>query len=94
LNTLGVALYRNGKYTEAISVLEKSLAASRGDTDAFDLFSLAMSHHQLGKAAKAKECYDRAVKWMNEHQTSSQWRAELAAFQAEAEGLLAPGKSP
>jgi tetratricopeptide (TPR) repeat protein len=95
LNTLGVALYRNRNYTEAISVLEKSLAASRGVSDAFDLFFLAMCHHQLDESAKARECYDRALKWVREkHDIPPRWRTELAAFQAEAEGLLAPGKSP
>jgi WD40 repeat protein/Tfp pilus assembly protein PilF len=95
LNTLGVALYRNGKYTEAVPVLANSLAASHGDADAFDLFFLAMCHHELGEPAKAKTCYDRAVKWVNEKPgMRSQWLAELAAFQAEAEGLLAHGKAP
>jgi serine/threonine protein kinase/WD40 repeat protein len=92
-NTMGVALFRNGRYSEAIPVLEKSPAASRGDSDAFDLFFLAMSHQRLGDKAKAKGCFDRAMKWVNEHRATSQWSAELAAFQAEAEGLLAPGKS-
>jgi tetratricopeptide (TPR) repeat protein len=95
LNTLGVALYRNGKFTEAISVLEKSLAASRGGSDAFDLFFLAMSHHELGKPDKAKECFERALKWMNEKRDiPSHWLADLAEFQAEAQGVLALPKSP
>jgi Tfp pilus assembly protein PilF len=90
LNTLGVALYRNGKYTEAISVLEKSLAASRGRSDAFDLFFLAMCHHQLGASARAKDCYDRSLKWVhNQHDMPFSWVEDLTAFRAEADGLFA-----
>jgi tetratricopeptide (TPR) repeat protein len=95
LNTLGVALYRNGKYAEAISVLEKSLAASRGRSDAFDQFFLAMCHHQLGEPAKAKDCYDQALKWVQgQHDLPASWIEDLTAFQAEADGLFAHGKSP
>jgi Tfp pilus assembly protein PilF len=94
LNTLGVVLYRNGLYAEAITVLEKSLAASHGSSDAFDLFFLAMCHHQLGEIGKAKECFERALKWINEKRDiRSHWLAELAEFQAEAEGVLARAKS-
>ena len=54
LNTLGVALYGVGRYSEAIDVLERSLAAGRGETDAFDLFFLAMAHHGLGHRGQAR----------------------------------------
>ncbi|HEX6513747.1 MAG TPA: tetratricopeptide repeat protein, partial [Chloroflexota bacterium] len=90
LNTLGVALYRNGEFQEAVTVLEKSLAASKGETDGFDLFFLAMCHHQRGDAARARDCYDRAVKWLQERRSklNPAWLAELTEFEAEAKALL------
>jgi WD40 repeat protein/Tfp pilus assembly protein PilF/tRNA A-37 threonylcarbamoyl transferase component Bud32 len=89
-NTLGVALYRNAKFAEAITALEKSLAASRGSQDAFDLFFLAMCHHQLGQPAKAKGCYDRATTWVdNQRELRANWVEDLKAIQAEADEVLA-----
>jgi WD40 repeat protein len=95
LNTLGVALYRAGRYAEAIAALKKSLAANRGQIAAFDLFFLAMAHHRLAHRAEARDCFDRAVRWLSE-QTNlpDQDTKELANFRAEAEavlGLASPG---
>jgi hypothetical protein len=54
-----------------------------------------MCHHQLGEPARAKECYDRALKWVHDKKDiPSSWVADLTAFQAEADGLFAHGKSP
>ena len=90
LDTLGVALYRAGKYAEAISVLERSLTAGSGVFDAFDLFFLAMAHQQLGHRTEARGCYDRAVRWLGTHKSLSESNTnELAAFRAEAEAVLA-----
>jgi serine/threonine protein kinase/WD40 repeat protein/Tfp pilus assembly protein PilF len=88
--TLGIALYRSGAFKESGSVLEKCLAKGRGTADAYDLFFLAMCHHQLGDAAKARDCYDRASKWFETQRDNlnSTWAAELTEFQAEARGVL------
>jgi eukaryotic-like serine/threonine-protein kinase len=89
-NTLGVALYRNGRFKEALGVLEKSLAAGKGKADGFDLFFLAMCERRLGDKAAAKVRYDQAVKWLQARRgkLSSEEVQALTAFQAEAEAEL------
>jgi len=89
LFTLGVALYRAGQYVEAISVLERGMAAGKGELDAFDLLFLAMAHHRLGHAAEARDCFDRAVRWWIEPKNlPAEYIRNLTAFRAEAEAVL------
>jgi WD40 repeat protein/Tfp pilus assembly protein PilF len=90
LNTLGVALYRAGRHDEAVPVLERSLAAGKGQSDAFDLLFLAMARQKLGRTARARADFDRALRWVQEHpQRHPQSAKELGEFRAEAEAILA-----
>jgi WD40 repeat protein/tetratricopeptide (TPR) repeat protein len=98
LNTLGVAQYRNGLLQEARATLEESLAASKGETDAFDLYFLAMCHHRLGQVDQAKACFAQAEKWVRDNPEriaqNPDWANELQDFQREAQEVMSkpPGK--
>jgi serine/threonine protein kinase/WD40 repeat protein len=89
LNTLGLTLHRAGHYSEAISVLDRSLANNNNLSTPYDLFFLTLCHAKQGDAVRARACFDRAVTWLktNSKQTG-QADQELKVFRAEAEALL------
>jgi WD40 repeat protein/serine/threonine protein kinase/tetratricopeptide (TPR) repeat protein len=58
LNTLGVALYRAGKYPEAVARLDQAVQASHQGGMVQDWLFLAMAQTRLGHA-------DEARKWLN-----------------------------
>lgn len=94
-NTRGVVHYRLGQNPQAVQWLERSLRESHGEAAGFNLFFLAMCHAKRGESATAKECYDRAVRWMQQNQAAIRqqpsWGPELRDFQAEADAVLAAG---
>ncbi len=82
LNTLGVVQFRNGMYPEARTTLERCLTLDKDQHAAFNLYFLAMCHARLGDAAKARDCFDRAAKWHDQHRAalSAIYQKELADF--------------
>jgi Tfp pilus assembly protein PilF len=88
-NTLGLALYRLGKYPSAIDKLRHSLEVSHRTAAAYDLFFLSMCHAKLGEPDKARTCYDEANAWWKaQKRLPGDWVAELTAFRAEAVEML------
>jgi superkiller protein 3 len=83
-NTLGAAQYRAGNWKDALAAVGKSMELRKGG-DSFDWFFLAMAHGKLGEKDKARQWYDRAVKWTDEYQPKNE---ELGRFRAEAAKLL------
>jgi serine/threonine protein kinase/WD40 repeat protein/tetratricopeptide (TPR) repeat protein len=89
LNTLGLVQYRHRLYEEAIKTLQRGIKANNRQETAFDLFCLAMCHARLGDPTKARDCFDRAVKWVDgQKNLPATWAEELKSFHAEAEEVL------
>ncbi len=88
-NTLGVAYFRAGRYREAVETLEPNLKDQADWTLTYDLYFLAMSHHQLGEGAQARQFYDLAGRWSEAHKAVlAPSLTELAVIRAEAAELL------
>jgi len=92
-NTLGVAYYRTGEWTEANDALSRSMQF-RNQGDSFDWFFLALVQLKLGHREQALEWYDKAVGWFHESLSNDR---ELYRFQVEAAqelGLPKPAPPP
>jgi serine/threonine protein kinase/Flp pilus assembly protein TadD len=83
-NTLGVAHYRAGDWKAALAALEKSMNLGKGG-DCVDWFFSAMSHEKLGEKEKARQWYDRAIRWTAKTNSSDE---EISRFRTEAAELL------
>jgi hypothetical protein len=76
----------------------RSNLAHQDDSNlAYDLYLLAMSHHQLGQTARARDYYDWAHRWMGtQNNLPAETVEELDMFRTEAEQLMKkePEKRP
>ena len=96
-NHLGIALYRLGRWAEAIAALEESTRLNSGG-DSYDFYYLSMAYGQLGDVDAARSWLERAVEHKDNDwpvinyfylQSVYAWNAPLLrAFRKEAEALL------
>jgi tetratricopeptide (TPR) repeat protein len=90
---LGWALYRAGRWEEAVQRLTEAIPAlGEGDpTRPIGGLFLAMAHARLGHAAEAREWLAKATAWMDESMPRFwQFRVMLSHLRREAEALLLP----
>ncbi len=83
-NTLALAEYRSGHWTESLAASQRSLALQGGGYAA-DWFLLALAHWQKGEKDQARTCFDKAVA---STKTKAPANKELLQFWAEAAELL------
>jgi tetratricopeptide (TPR) repeat protein len=66
LETLGAALYRAGRFEEAVRRLDESIQTRGDGGDARGFAFLAMAHHRLGRRDEAKRWLDKLVSYRPE----------------------------
>jgi WD40 repeat protein/tetratricopeptide (TPR) repeat protein len=90
LNSLGAALYRAGRYREAIAILDEAVPLATGNNADYDKVFLAMAHQKLGNTKEAKRLLDE-VNATPPSTGSLEWsELELGLPRKEAEKLIRP----
>jgi eukaryotic-like serine/threonine-protein kinase len=89
LNTLGAALYRAGRFEDALRRFEEEIQLRAGTSLTADWPFLAMAHHRLGHRDEARRWLDR----LRNHQPSTDrdqfWaELEIRVFRSEAEAVI------
>jgi tetratricopeptide (TPR) repeat protein len=66
-HVLGLALYRVGRYADAIASLDASLKIqpARDDLTVLNWLVLAMAHSNLGQPDEARQWFDRVERWVD-----------------------------
>jgi tetratricopeptide (TPR) repeat protein len=87
--TYGAALYRAGRYKEAVKQLTQAVEKNRAGATVWQKCFLAMAHHRLGNKAEAREWLQKAVQQIEKTKKPS-WDTWLqySLLRAEAEALL------
>ena len=91
VNTLALAEYRSGHWTQSIAANERSMALQNGG-DAINWFLVVLAHWQKGHKDEARRWFDKAVASTKQsprrHQSAQLWKET-----AELLGQPGPGPS-
>jgi WD40 repeat protein/Flp pilus assembly protein TadD len=93
LNTLGAALYRAGRFEEAVRRLDEAIKARGKSGSVWDWIFLAMAHQRLEHAAEARRWLDKVVTFLDKNsQLVQSWgwedRLQVSRLRREAETLV------
>ncbi len=91
--TLGAILYRAGRASDALVLLNEAIAAKQGRRSARDLLFLGMAHHRLGNALDARRCFieaSRPISTLPADERPVSWsdRLEYQILLREAEAVI------
>ena len=87
--TGGVGWFRAGSHGGAVSFLDDFAAADSG-ADSYAWFYLAMALHRQGKPDEARQQYQQATAWMDEHDPDNLELLELKREATQVIGLVDP----
>jgi tetratricopeptide (TPR) repeat protein len=89
LNTLGLALYRAGRYDEAIRRLEEGIRLRGGESRPEDWAFLAMAHHRLGHRDEARRWLDRLREYQPSANPAQFWdELQIRVLRSETEAVI------
>jgi tetratricopeptide (TPR) repeat protein len=89
LNTLGAALYRAGRFAEAVRRLDEGIQKREGKSLEADWVFLALAHHRLGHHDEARRWLDRFRDRSPNHNPIAFWsELENRLLRAEAEAVV------
>jgi tetratricopeptide (TPR) repeat protein len=89
LNTLGAALYRAGRFREAIDRLEEGVRLGRRPAEPLDWPFLAMAQHRLGHRDEARRWLDRLRNRQASPSPARFWdEVEIRVLRSEAEAVI------
>jgi tetratricopeptide (TPR) repeat protein len=89
LNTLGVTLYRAGRFEDAIRRIEEGIQSRNGASDAQDWVFLALAHHRLGHRDKALSWLEKLRSPRPSQSRRDVWTdLDIRLFTDEAEAVI------